>query len=73
VHVVSGREFDESRNTSRLLLPPPTALPNALRALRHLRRGAPRLVAWIEDGHPNLNDEEHFGRFGRRYKRGDIT
>lgn len=38
-----------------------------LRALAHLRATDPALVKWIEDGHPNLTDEEHFQRFGHAH------
>lgn len=60
--------WDESRNTSRLRPPSPTALPDALRALAKLRETHPALVAWIEAGHPPLSEAEHVRRFGVAYK-----
>jgi len=60
-----GYVWDEHRNSSRVFPVPPDALPNALRALTSLD---PALRRWIEDGHPNLTDDEHFRRFGEPFK-----
>ena len=60
--------WDEHRNTSRVFLVPPDALPTALRAMQALRRDQPALVKWIEDGHPTLTDAEHLARFGEPYR-----
>lgn len=59
--------FDERRNTSRVWGIPPTALPEALDALRRLRVEDPALVAWIAAGAPRLSHAEHVERFGRPY------
>lgn len=71
----TGSGWDDHRNTSRLQLPPPNALPDALRALERLRLEQPALVAWVEDGAPRLTEAEHVERFGephagRRGRRG---
>ena len=59
--------FDEHRNSSRVFPVPPDALPNAMRALAALRSDYPELVAWIEEGAPNLTAEEHYERFGEPF------
>jgi len=59
--------FDERRNTSRVFPVPPTALPDARRALAAFKRDAPELYQWIADGHPRLSEAEHVARFGGPY------
>lgn len=65
----AAARFDERRNSSRVFPVPPDALPNALRALAGLRGEYPELVAWIEEGAPNLTAAEHYARFGEDYDR----
>lgn len=60
--------FDDRRNSSRVRLPAPDALPNALRELARLRATQPALVRWIEDGYPTLTEAEHLERFGEPYR-----
>lgn len=36
----------------------------AIKACQDLRQRDPAFVRWLEDGHPNLTDDEHFRRFG---------
>jgi hypothetical protein len=59
--------FDQRRNTSRVWAVPPTARPDAMRALERLRHDDPELVSWIEAGAPRLTDAEHVARFGEPY------
>jgi len=59
--------WDERRNTSRVVPPPPHALADARRALDRLRDDDPELVSWIEAGHPRLSHDEHVRRFGGPY------
>lgn len=66
--VGSGSRWDDRRNTSETRGPSPMALSECLQVCAGLRRADPRLVKWIEDGHPNLTHDEHFRRFGVPYK-----
>lgn len=59
--------WDERRNTSRVIPPPPHAAADARRALERLRYDDPELVSWIEAGHPRLTHDEHVRRFGHPY------
>ncbi len=61
--------WDERRNSSQVTPPPPDALPNALRALRHFRETQPELAAWIAEGHPHLTETDHLERFGQPYQK----
>ncbi len=65
LYVTTGRDFDDRRNSSQVRPPAPDALPTALAALAALRRSAPELVAWVEEGAPLLSEGEHVRRFGR--------
>ncbi len=60
--------WDDRRNTSQVFPVEPGALREAFRALASLRERDPALVRWIEDGHPNLTQEEHVQRFGEPFK-----
>lgn len=60
----TGAGWDDRRNTSRVTMPLPNALPDALGALERLRREQPALVRWVEDGAPRLTEAEHVERFG---------
>lgn len=62
--------WDERRNSSRVFSVPLEALNEAVAALSHLRRTNPKLVAWLEDGHPTLTQDEHWLRFGESYMKG---
>lgn len=65
--------WDERRNTSQVHLPPPTAVNDALKALRKLRMSAPRFVRWLEEGAPAIHsDKDHYLKFGKPYKQGDL-
>ena len=68
VYVVGG-QWDEHRNTSRVFGVPPTALPDALKALAKWRAANPAHAAWIAEGAPHLTHEEHVRRFGAPYQR----
>lgn len=59
--------FDEHRNTSRVWPVTEQDAENARRALAAFRRSDPALVAWLEDGAPNLTEAEHVARFGEPY------
>lgn len=59
--------FDEHRNSSRVWPVPPTALPEARRALAAFERDYPELHRWIIEGHPRLTEVEHVARFGEPY------
>jgi hypothetical protein len=72
VHVTTGAAWDERRNTSRVIPPPPGAHREALACCAALRRTHPALWQWIVDGHPTLTEAEHFARFGKQYKRGEM-
>lgn len=61
--------WDERRNSSQTLAASPTAQRELTENLRRLREQDPALVRWIEDGYPNLTDEEHYARFGHYYGR----
>lgn len=63
-----GGGWDERRNTSRVFAVPPTAVPEALAALRAFRRNEPAHAAWITDGAPRLTDADHLERFGEPYR-----
>jgi hypothetical protein len=60
--------WDERRNTSRRIEPPPDAAEKALESCAALRRSDPALVKWIEDGHPTMTEQEHYDRFKCRYE-----
>lgn len=69
LHVAgAAREWDERRNSSRVIPPAPDALPNALRALAAFERDYPALHSWISEGAPTLSDAEHLTRFGEPYR-----
>lgn len=70
LHVpAAARRFDERRNTSRVFLVAPDALPNAQRAIEQLRRTDPKLCAWLDAGAPAIHSEaEHIAWFGEPYK-----
>lgn len=71
MHVPGDKaQFDQRRNTSRTKPAEYGSAERALESVRALRRSDPALVKWIEDGHPNLTDEEHYARFGKRYEHG---
>ena len=61
--------WDESRNSSQTRRPSLTALADCEKALAALRRNDPALVAWVEEGHPLLTEDEHQARFGKPYRR----
>jgi hypothetical protein len=68
VYVVGkARRFDERRNSSAVVAPPPDALPNALRAMATWRRENPAHAQWIADGYPTMTEAEHVERFGEPY------
>lgn len=68
VHAIgSGSQWDDRRNSSQTRAPNPRALADCLSACAALRRSDPRLVAWIEEGHPTLTRGEHVARFGASY------
>jgi hypothetical protein len=60
--------YDESRNSSQVRPPSPTALRDALASLRSIRASQPSLVRWIEDNYPLLTEAEHVERFGESYQ-----
>ena len=66
--------FDEHRNSSRVFPVPPTALPDAMRALAAYRRDHPEMYAYIEAGSPPiLSQDDHIRWFGRPYERPKST
>jgi hypothetical protein len=65
--------WDERRNTSLVIPPPPGAAADALKAVRSYMRRYPRHARWIVDGHPNMTDDEHYARFGMPYKKGELS
>jgi hypothetical protein len=52
-----------------VILPPPNALPDAIRALASFRRDDPAHAQWILDGFPTLSEAEHLRRFGEPYNK----
>lgn len=64
--------WDERRNSSAVIPPPPGALEAAIKACRQHARRFPEHVRWLLDGHPNLTEQEHYERFGRPYKKGEL-
>ncbi len=66
--VGAAAQWDQRRNSSLVIPPPPNALPDALAALRRFRETNPALHRWITDGHPLLTDAEHVERFGEPYR-----
>lgn len=59
--------FNQHRNTSRVFPVPKGAAGDAVKACQQLRARDPRLVRWLEEGHPNMTDDEHYERFGEPY------
>jgi hypothetical protein len=65
--------FDEHRNTSRVFPPPPGAVTDALKASKAYTKRYPKHARWLADGHPTMNEDEHWERFGTVYKKGELT
>jgi len=51
----------------------PGAVEAALRAIKAYLRQYPKHARWILEGHPNMTDQEHYDRFGKRFKKGDLS
>lgn len=59
--------------TSRKQLAPPGSLEALLRASRAYVREFPKHARWLLEGHPTMTHEEHHERFGKVYKRQELT
>ena len=51
----------------------PQAVAQALRAIKAYVRQYPKHARWIIEGHPGLTDQEHYDRFGKPVKKGDLS
>lgn len=51
----------------------PQAVEAALRAIKSYVRSYPKHAKWMLDGHPGMTHEEHYERFGKRFKKGDLS
>lgn len=52
---------------------PPGAVEAALQAIRSYVRKHPKHARWIVEGHPPMSHEEHYERFGKAFKKGDLS
>jgi hypothetical protein len=59
LHVTSGKYWDDRRNTSQAHKPDPENTRQCLAMIRRARERGEHWVTWIDDGCPELTQEEY--------------
>jgi len=63
-----GAQWDDKRNTSRVVPVSPLAAKACREACERWAKANPAHFRWLLDGHPTLTHAEHVERFGEPYK-----
>lgn len=59
LYVTSGKEFDDRRNTSQVRAVDPNLLPQFVKLCADARARSEPWIKWIDDGCPELSQEEY--------------